>query len=447
MPLLPQPPAFIPPVIAVPAANGIVPFVAPAAAAVAGSAGLVAGAPIAAAAAAGLGAGLIAGAIAGQLWGVPNNDRDPGTEPPEDSSAGLSGSYSPSGWTIVTATATRVTIWIEDQTAPDGRTLVDVTPSGAAAVNTVALLGPLSFAPNGRPDLFGVPFPLVLDSRGAGCALPWSSYSGAATLGPYEGTWSFVTGESDALPAGGLVIPSEPAPPVPEPEPLVEPLVVPTLPKAPPVAPPSPVNPAAVPVPEALPVPGRPATVPAAPPATLPFVPGQPKPAGVPVSTAGTVTPQLPPGPTVTPTGTHFPGGVPIPSNPPQATPQGIAEELGRIEKKLAKVLSPEGTALGDLLDKIEKYGDEVMRIWELLTSITGGGSYELSSPCVLDENDERIVEAIPYDGALGSIGVLSNKIDALAGLMQVHKDLKQPICRQTPAVGQPVQVQFVQIE
>ena len=150
MPLLPQPPAFVPPVIAVPAANGIVPFVAPAAAAVAGSAGLAAGAPIAAAAAAGLGAGLIAGAIAGQLWGVPNNDRNPGTEPPEDSSAGLSGNYSPSGWTTVTATATRVTVWIEDPTAPDGRTLVDVTPSGAAAVNTVALLGPLSFAPNGR---------------------------------------------------------------------------------------------------------------------------------------------------------------------------------------------------------------------------------------------------------------------------------------------------------
>jgi hypothetical protein len=161
----------------------------------------------------------------------------------------------------------------------------------------------------------------------------------------------------------------------------------------------------------------------------------------------GGVAPLPPTKPATTPTGTHFPGGVPIPSNPPQATPQGIAEELGRIEKKLAKVLSPEGTALGDLLDKIEKYGDEVMRIWELLTSITGGGSYELSSPCVLDENDERIVEAVPYDGALGSIGVLSNKIDALAELLQVHKDLKQPICRQTPAVGQPVQVQFVQIE
>jgi hypothetical protein len=167
----------------------------------------------------------------------------------------------------------------------------------------------------------------------------------------------------------------------------------------------------------------------------------------VPISPAGTVPPQLPPGPTTTPTGTHFPGGVPIPSNPPQATPEGIAEELGRIEKKLAKLLSPQGTPIGNLLDQIDEYARLAARVWEALSSLTAGGSYPLSSPCVLDENDERVVTEVEYGGALGAFGVLSNKLDAIAELLQVHKDLTQPICRQTPAVGQPVQVQFVQIE
>jgi hypothetical protein len=138
---------------------------------------------------------------------------------------------------------------------------------------------------------------------------------------------------------------------------------------------------------------------------------------------------------------------VAIPSNPPQATVQGIAEEVGRIEKKLAKVLSPQGTPIGDLLDQIDEYARLAAQVWEALSSLTAGGSYPLSSPCVLDENDERVVTEVEYSGALGAFGVLSNKIDALAELLQVHKDLKQPICRQTPAVGQPVQVNFVQIE
>lgn len=444
MPLLPQTPAFIPPVVAVPAANGIVPFIAPAAAAVAGSAGLAAGAPIAAAAAAGLGAGLVAGAIAAQAWGVPNNDRSPGTEPPADSTAGLSGSYSPSGWTTVTATATRVTVWIEDPNAPGGRTLVDVTPSGAAAVNTVALLGPLSFAPNGRPDLFGIPFPLVLDSRGAGCALPWTSYSGTATLGPYEGTWSFVTGEGDALPASGLVIPPEPAPPVPEPETLPEPLKVPPLPKAPPIAPPAP---SAPPSPTAPPVPGRsPAAVPQAPPARLPYSPAQPQPTGTPVSTAGTVAPQPPPGPTTTATGTHFPGGLPIPANPPRPTLEGIAEEVGRIEKKLGALLNPKNNTSGDWTDRLQLLWQLAQQIYNALSDGRPGGEYVINSPCVLDTFDNRIDKTAEWSSTDNNFDAVLARIDALADLLQEHKDLDQPICRHKPK-GQAVQVQFVQVE
>lgn len=447
MPLLPQTPAFIPPVVAVPAANAIVPFVAPAAAAVAGSAGLAAGAPLAAAAAVGLGVGLLAGLAGAQLWGGANQPREaPPGAPPEGA--------------LDVSTIT-------GQGTGSGRLRVEWIPDGPDQTPRYYDAGP----DNGTVTKFrrfkindqlfyweGFTYEWEWTENGAkqhGCInrLVFGGCNGfdnPPSRGPL-GTVSWQRVPSpDAEPIPLVPTPYVP-PPLPEvlpgPEPLAEPLVVPPLPLAPPFAPPAPARPAPVPEPAAVPNPGRPAVVPQAPPATLPYAPALPQPAGVPISTAGTVTPQLPPGPTTTPTGTHFPGGVPIPSNPPQATPEGIAEELGRIEKKLAKLLSPQGTPIGNLLDQIDEYARLAARVWEALSSLTAGGSYPLSSPCVLDENDERVVLEVEYGGALGAFGVLSNKIDALAELLQVHKDLKQPICRQTPAVGQPVQVQFVQIE
>jgi hypothetical protein len=75
------------------------------------------------------------------------------------------------------------------------------------------------------------------------------------------------------------------------------------------------------------------------------------------------------------------------------------------------------------------------------------GGQYEISSPCELTEAGDRVPVVVPFSGALSSFGVLSNKMDAVAELLQAHKDLKQPICKQTPAIGEPVTVQFVQID
>lgn len=90
---------------------------------------------------------------------------------------------------------------------------------------------------------------------------------------------------------------------------------------------------------------------------------------------------------------------------------------------------------------------DNIGNIVDFFLSINGGGEYRISSPCELDENGERIERVVAYDGGLQSLSVISNKIDALAALLQEHKDLKQPICKQTPAVGQPVTVNFVQVD
>ena len=50
------------------------------------------------------------------------------------------------------------------------------------------------------------------------------------------------------------------------------------------------------------------------------------------------------------------------------------------------------------------------------------------------------VVVEVP--GALTSFGAILNRLDALAQLIQVHKDLKQPGCKHKPT-GEWVTVQF----
>ena len=68
-------------------------------------------------------------------------------------------------------------------------------------------------------------------------------------------------------------------------------------------------------------------------------------------------------------------------------------------------------------------------KIAELLFSATAAGDYELTSGCELDANRQRIIKRAAYGGSIDRIGVIENKIDALAQLMQHSKDLKQPAC------------------
>jgi hypothetical protein len=41
---------------------------------------------------------------------------------------------------------------------------------------------------------------------------------------------------------------------------------------------------------------------------------------------------------------------------------------------------------------------------------------------------------------------LLHNKVDALAALVQTHKNMRQPICKPAPPTGQPVTVQFEEV-
>jgi hypothetical protein len=107
---------------------------------------------------------------------------------------------------------------------------------------------------------------------------------------------------------------------------------------------------------------------------------------------------------------------------------QGIAEEIGRIEFKLALVL-------GDL---------DQMGPSDLPPYTYGPGAYTLEPVC------ERDPQGLPapareasWPGGSGEISQLGAKLDALAELLQHHKELKQPICRSARPTGQPVTVTF----
>jgi len=145
----------------------------------------------------------------------------------------------------------------------------------------------------------------------------------------------------------------------------------------------------------------------------------------------------------------HFPvpGGAAVGSiaTAPQATLAGIAAEVGRIESKLNRLLNP--SVSGDASDLLQLLWQGLQGLINSLVDNRPGGQYELSSPCVLDSNDERVVYTAEFPETEDNTAAVLARLDALAALLQIHKDLKQPICHQTPAVGQPVQVQFVQIE
>lgn len=240
-------------------------------------------------------------------------------------------------------------------------------------------------------------------------------------------------------------------------------LVPGTAPDVEPAVVPSPLPAIPVPlIPEVSPLvapddPGLPQIVPTtpgptAPPATAPQVPRRTVPLPLPGATPtkdGAIVPQAPAPVAITPPDAHFPvpGAPPVTGNGPRPTPEGIAQELGRLEQKLARLSDPGPAGNGDGTDRLGLLFQILGNVVEFLTSIQSGGGYGLSSPCELDENGERIVTTVEYSGAPTTLGVVLNKLDALAALLQAHKDLKQPICKQKPAVGQPVTVDFLQVD
>jgi hypothetical protein len=245
----------------------------------------------------------------------------------------------------------------------------------------------------------------------------------------------------------------EALPDFPEPEPQTEPLPEPERPRpiVPVVAPPLP---GSVPVAPPGQAPSTPGSEPQAPPAVAPRTPAypqptptqQPTPTGQPTAPDGSLVPLPLPLPRLTPTNSHVINGTEVPANGPAPTLTGIAQELGRLERKSAQLLDPGRAPKAPNRDRLGNLEDYIRPLWEAFFQLFASGAYELSSPCELNEAGERVPVVVPFGPGLSALGTLHNKVDALAELLQASKDLKQPICKQTPAIGEPVTVNFEQV-
>jgi hypothetical protein len=155
------------------------------------------------------------------------------------------------------------------------------------------------------------------------------------------------------------------------------------------------------------------------------------------------------PAPLVKPTapGTHVVDNKPVPSNPPKATLAGIAREVGRIEWKTAQLLRGGGGApnWADLAQLLQ-------RIWEMLQALNDVGEYTLGGPCELDADGNPIpitdtVAQFSWGGNASAIANVASRVDALAQMIQYHKLLRQPSCKNPRPVGEWVTVNFEQVD
>ena len=239
-----------------------------------------------------------------------------------------------------------------------------------------------------------------------------------------------------------------------EPDPSPAPDVAPA-PAVPSIAPArAPVQPAPAPAPgeaQPAPSPARTRTAAArAPAASAPKAPANAES----MAPNGRLQPRPTPPPPPTPPGTTFlPGGIPLPGNGPRPTPAGTSGELGKLEKKLELALAPDGPL--SLLDKINRVIDQIENIKFVVDAllppqpyIFSGGNYQLSPVCERDSEGQPLPPRIaPWTSGEGEITEVNKKLDALAQLVQFHKELKQPTCKGPAPIGEGVTVTFEEIQ
>jgi hypothetical protein len=144
-----------------------------------------------------------------------------------------------------------------------------------------------------------------------------------------------------------------------------------------------------------------------------------------------------------------WPGAAPIPGNGPAPAPtlDGIAQEVGRIERKIEMMMSP--SAPGNLVNQLGDLADLIGPIVGAILAAGSGTVYTLDSPCEVDEATGEKLPPVEVEapGGLTQFGAVLNRIDALAQLIQVHKNLRQPNCKPKQPTGEFVTVNFEQID
>jgi hypothetical protein len=151
----------------------------------------------------------------------------------------------------------------------------------------------------------------------------------------------------------------------------------------------------------------------------------------------------------VTPPNVSFPwpGSGPVggPGQAPQPSLEGIATEVGKIERKLEVAFTNPKGDKGGL--NWEEWWDAVGKLYNLLISLSDAGQFTLSSPCVPADEPGGVNNPLlrQWDGSLTPGGGLEKRLDALAGLVQDSKNLRQPICNDhQPTRGIAHRVRFI---
>ena len=144
-----------------------------------------------------------------------------------------------------------------------------------------------------------------------------------------------------------------------------------------------------------------------------------------------------------------IPGGPALTGNGPRADLGEMAKELGRIERKLELMLNPEPAANGDWTDRLQLLAQLLKSIYDALTDGAEEGSYQLTSPCEVDSDGNRLIYEATWPTKGTNHEAILSRVDAIASLLQIHKDLKQPNCRgaDVPVGGEFVTVNFEQID
>jgi hypothetical protein len=473
--------AFIPPVVAPIAANNIVPLAIAASAGVAGLSAVIAGAPLAAGVA--LGFGLVAGAellfprpLGGQNpqgWGTQNGPEHASTQTlPANFTGSITGQYSPTGTNVITRSGNfKGKSWNQTgQNCPDLAYAFgpnySIHTGGISGIEVQLIGGGFCSGTANRASLNAI-------RATDGARMELASISGGGGWSAIEGSVSITSTEADRLNVEESLAPAITTPwlgvpdPVqienylaPEPLPLPayvpQPATVPAVPDAEPVTQPEPATPAEpprriappLPVPSSPPwvSPSRPGSIPGSVPGQFPSNPTQPT---QPVAPDGTVTPTQPGPVTQTQPGSivPWPGAPSIPAIGPAPRPdlQGIAQEVGRIERKIDLMNTPGSGPNG--FENLSELLGLLGQIWEFLTASASGTTYTLDSPCEVDEEGVKLPPIeIDAPGAATTFQALLNRADALAELIQAHKNMKQPGCKHKLA-GEIVTVNFQQIE
>jgi hypothetical protein len=132
-------------------------------------------------------------------------------------------------------------------------------------------------------------------------------------------------------------------------------------------------------------------------------------------------------------------GGLTIgsPAAAPRATLAALSAELGRLEEKSAGLLSGLG---------YPEAFDGLLRLLQLLELYDPGATYSIHPPCGTAEGGGPLPPVeVTVPPSVGLSTAVVNRLDALAELLDVHKAVRQPICK-GKATGQPVTVTFQRI-